>query len=130
LAQKRLWSRLCCRSFFAYSGLRTQIGFELNYGYFCTGCVSGDCRLAPIWQLASLASKPGSLSTGLVDEYRGLTELIVLNIGLSLGVISPLLFTMLVMALVTTFMTSLLEWTYPKNLIKLDMVESSEEEQV
>lgn len=46
---------------------------------------------------------------------RGLTELIVLNIGLSLGVISPLLFTMLViMALVTTFMTSpLLEWTFP-----------------
>ena len=37
---------------------------------------------------------------------RGLTELIVLNIGLSLGMISPALFTMLVvMALVTTFMT-------------------------
>ena len=56
---------------------------------------------------------------------RGLTELIVLNIGLELGVISPLIFTMLViMALVTTFMTSpLLEWTYPKKLIRLDMVE-------
>ena len=36
---------------------------------------------------------------------RGLTELIVLNIGLDLGVISHALFTMLVvMALVTTFM--------------------------
>ncbi|HEY9874311.1 MAG TPA: universal stress protein, partial [Candidatus Obscuribacterales bacterium] len=59
---------------------------------------------------------------------RGLTELIVLNIGLSLGVISPLLFTMLViMALVTTFMTSpLLEWTYPKKLIRLDIVEPEE----
>jgi hypothetical protein len=47
---------------------------------------------------------------------RGLTELIVLNIGLELGVISPVLFTMLViMALVTTFMTSpLLAWTYPR----------------
>jgi len=56
---------------------------------------------------------------------RGLTELIVLNIGLELGVITPLLFTMLViMALVTTFMTSpLLEWTYPKRLIKLDVIE-------
>jgi nucleotide-binding universal stress UspA family protein len=55
---------------------------------------------------------------------RGLTELIVLNIGLELKVISPLLFTMLViMALVTTFMTSpLLEWTYPKRLIKLNVV--------
>lgn len=57
---------------------------------------------------------------------RGLTELIVLNIGLSLGVISPLLFTMLVvMALVTTFMTSpLLKWTYPKKLMQLDRLEA------
>jgi Kef-type K+ transport system membrane component KefB len=38
---------------------------------------------------------------------RGLVELIVLNIGLDLGVITPRLFTMLViMALVTTMMTS------------------------
>ena len=60
---------------------------------------------------------------------RGLTELIVLNIGLELKVISPLLFTMLViMALVTTFMTSpLLELTYPKRLIRLDMVETAED---
>ena len=67
---------------------------------------------------------------GWLMNTRGLTELIVLNIGLSLGVISPLLFTMLViMALVTTFMTSpLLELTYPKKLIKLDMVEQEPEE--
>jgi Kef-type K+ transport system membrane component KefB len=38
---------------------------------------------------------------------RGLVELIVLNIGLDIGAISPRLFTMLViMALVTTFMTT------------------------
>ncbi len=38
---------------------------------------------------------------------RGLVELIVLNIGLDLGVITPRLFTMLVlMAIVTTMMTS------------------------
>jgi nucleotide-binding universal stress UspA family protein len=38
---------------------------------------------------------------------RGLTELVILNIGLDLGVIPPVLFAMLViMALVTTFMTS------------------------
>ena len=61
---------------------------------------------------------------------RGLTELIVMNIGLSLGVISPILFTMLViMALVTTFMTSpLLEWTYPKRLIGLDISEFSSDD--
>ncbi|MGH8000238.1 MAG: cation:proton antiporter, partial [Brasilonema sp.] len=67
---------------------------------------------------------------GWLMNTRGLTELIVLNIGLSLGVISPLLFTMLViMALVTTFMTSpLLEQTYPKRLIRLDVVEQEPEE--
>ena len=38
---------------------------------------------------------------------RGLMELIVLNVGLDLGVISPTLFAMLViMALVTTLMTA------------------------
>jgi nucleotide-binding universal stress UspA family protein len=60
---------------------------------------------------------------------RGLTELIVLNIGLNFGVISPLLFTMLViMALVTTFMTSpLLEWIYPKRLIRLNVAETETE---
>ena len=43
---------------------------------------------------------------GALMNTRGLTELIVLNLGLELGVISPALFTMLViMALVTTFMT-------------------------
>jgi Kef-type K+ transport system membrane component KefB len=47
---------------------------------------------------------------------RGLVELIVLNLGLDLGVISPQLFTMLVfMALVTTFATSpLLQLLMPK----------------
>jgi nucleotide-binding universal stress UspA family protein len=60
---------------------------------------------------------------------RGLTELIVLNIGLKFGVISPLLFTMLViMALVTTFMTSpLLEWIYPKRLIRMNAAEAETE---
>src|SRR5205807_3146951 len=42
---------------------------------------------------------------GTLMNTRGLTELIVLNIGLDLGVVSTQLFTMLVvMALVTTFM--------------------------
>lgn len=65
--------------FFAFSGIRTQIGL-----------VSGQ---APWGRCAA--------------NTRGLVELVVLNIGLDLGVISPTLFTMLViMALVTTFMTS------------------------
>jgi len=59
---------------------------------------------------------------------RGLMELIVLNIGLDLGVISPKLFTMMVlMALVTTFATSpLLEWIYPTSELTRDIVERAE----
>ena len=48
-----------------------------------------------------------SAALGILMNTRGLVELIVLNIGLDLGVITPRLFTMLViMALVTTMMTS------------------------
>src|SRR5207244_3320473 len=63
------------------------------------------------WLGAMLSARYGGFSLrdsaaiGALVNTRGLTELIVLNIGLDLGVISPVLFTMLVvMALVTTFM--------------------------
>jgi nucleotide-binding universal stress UspA family protein len=47
-------------------------------------------------------------------------ELVILTIGLELGVISPALFTMMVlMALITTAMTTpILEWLYPARLIR------------
>jgi K+:H+ antiporter len=46
---------------------------------------------------------------------RGLVELVILNVGLDLHVLSPTLFSMMViMALATTFMTApLLDWIYP-----------------
>ncbi len=47
-----------------------------------------------------------SLQLGALMNTRGLMELIALNIGYDLGILSPAIFTMLViMALVTTFMT-------------------------
>lgn len=47
-----------------------------------------------------------SLTIGALMNTRGLMELIVLNIGLELKVLTPEVFTMMViMALVTTFMT-------------------------
>jgi Kef-type K+ transport system membrane component KefB len=113
--------------FFAYSGLKTQVGLlntpqlwllclailgvAIVGKYFGTYYAARACKI----------EKREASALGWLMNTRGLTELIVLNIGLDLGVISPLLFTMLVvMALVTTFMTSpLLEWTYPKRLIKL-----------
>jgi Kef-type K+ transport system membrane component KefB len=55
---------------------------------------------------------------GILLNTRGLMELVVLNIGLDIKVISPALFSMMVvMALVTTFMTApLLQWIYPPRL--------------
>ncbi len=123
--------------FFAYSGLRTQIGL-LNQPKLWLLCLAvlvvaivGKYIGTYVAARVSGIDQREASALGWLMNTRGLTELIVLNIGLSLGVISPLLFTMLViMALVTTFMTSpLLEWTYPKQQIRLDVVESEPEEQ-
>jgi Kef-type K+ transport system membrane component KefB len=56
---------------------------------------------------------------------RGLMELVILNVGLDIGVLSPKLFSMMVlMALVTTFMTApLLEWAYPTRLIAAELAD-------
>ena len=52
-----------------------------------------------------------AVAIGALMNTRGLVELVVLNVGLSLGVISPALFAMLVlMALVTTAATTPVLW--------------------
>jgi Kef-type K+ transport system membrane component KefB len=113
--------------FFAYSGLKTQIGLLNNpelwllcaaiLGVAIVGKYVGTYYAARSCNI----DKQEASALGWLMNTRGLTELIVLNIGLELGVISPILFTMLViMALVTTFMTSpLLEWTYPRKSIPI-----------
>lgn len=114
--------------FFAYSGLRTQIGL-LNRpilwglcGLVLAVAVCGKYFGSYVAARVCGVEPREASALGWLMNTRGLTELIVLNIGLSLGVISPLLFTMLViMALVTTFMTSpLLDLTYPKPTIQED----------
>lgn len=117
--------------FFAFSGLRTEIGLLnrpelwLLCGAVLAVAISGKYIGTYVAARVSGINNRDASALGWLMNTRGLTELIVLNIGLSLGVITPLLFTMLViMALVTTFMTSpLLEWTYPKDKIRLDIVE-------
>jgi len=106
--------------FFAYSGLRTQIGLLNTPGlWLMCGMVIFVAIFGKFVGTFAAARVSGvepreATALGWLMNTRGLTELIVLNIGLSLNVISPLLFTMLViMALVTTFMTSpLLGLTY------------------
>ncbi|RCJ28624.1 sodium:proton antiporter [Nostoc minutum NIES-26] len=124
--------------FFAYSGLRTQIGLlnRPNLWLLCAlvlaVAIAGKYIGTYVAARVSGINNREASALGWLMNTRGLTELIVLNIGLELGVISPLVFTMLViMALVTTFMTSpLLEWTYPKRLIRLDIVEPEPQEKI
>jgi Kef-type K+ transport system membrane component KefB len=100
-------------AFFAYTGMRTEIGLVSGWTawFFC----------ALIILVATLGKFGGSFvaarftglnwrisaALGILMNTRGLMELIVLNIGLELGVISPTLFAMMViMALVTTIATT------------------------
>jgi Kef-type K+ transport system membrane component KefB len=100
-------------AFFAYTGMRTRVGLlsgvyewsicaliiiVATVGKFGGGAVAA--RVTGLgWRQAA--------GLGVLMNTRGLMELIVLNVGLDLGVISPTMFTMLVvMALVTTIATT------------------------
>jgi len=99
--------------FFAYSGLRTEIGLlntptawvmcALIIATACLGKFGGSAVAA---RLTGLSWREAS-ALGILMNTRGLMELIVLNLGIDLGILSPTLFTMLViMALVTTIATT------------------------
>jgi Kef-type K+ transport system membrane component KefB len=104
--------------FFVSSGLRTQIGLISTPSlWLLCFLVLAVARLGKILGGALSVRWMGeswkeSLTLGVLMNTRGLVELIVLNIGLDLGVLSPTLFTVLViMAVVTTMMASpLLPW--------------------
>jgi Kef-type K+ transport system membrane component KefB len=98
--------------FFAFTGLRTQIGLLSDWASVsvCLGLVVvatlgkfGGTMLTARW---SGMDWHDSFALGALMNARGLVELIVLNIGFDLGILSPRVFTMMVvMALVTTCMT-------------------------
>lgn len=98
--------------FFAFSGLRTQIGL-LNDAHLWKVCgiiilvaVAGKFGVGMISARMTGQSWKDSFILGALLNTRGLMELIVLNIGYDLGVLNPQIFSMMVlMALVTTFMT-------------------------
>lgn len=113
--------------FFAYSGLNTNIGLLGSWQ------AAGVCALVIL--VATLGKYGGVLvaartlggmppreasALGWLMNTRGLTELVILNVGLQLGVISPAVFTMFVlMALATTFFSPIiLERVYPTRLIR------------
>jgi Kef-type K+ transport system membrane component KefB len=100
-------------AFFAFTGMRTEIWLLSDFWLWLwcgliivvatVGKLGGTMIAA---RLTGLGMRE-SAGLGVLMNTRGLMELVVLNIGLDLGVISPTLFTMMVvMAIVTTVATS------------------------
>jgi Kef-type K+ transport system membrane component KefB len=114
--------------YFAFTGLRSS--------FFLIAGAEMWLYCAVIIALAIIGKLGGSLfaaritgmswreaaAVGVLMNTRGLVELVILNIGLDLGILSPALFSIMVlMALVTTFMTSpLLSWIYPERLARME----------
>ena len=98
--------------FFVFTGINTKIGLiNDSYLWQITGLIILVAVIGKFFGSALAAKFVGqnwrdSLTIGALMNTRGLMELIVLNIGLDLKVLTPKVFTMMViMALVTTFMT-------------------------
>jgi len=98
--------------FFVFTGLRTEIGLINDTNLWkITGLIILVAIVGKFVGSALAARFVGqnwrdSLSIGALMNTRGLMELVVLNIGYDLGILSPEIFSMMViMALVTTFMT-------------------------
>ncbi|MGH9399886.1 MAG: cation:proton antiporter, partial [Thermoanaerobaculia bacterium] len=103
--------------FFAFTGLRTEIGLlndargwllcGLIVAVATAGKLGGTLFAARLTRL----SWADSFALGALMNTRGLMELIALNLGYELGILSPRVFAMMVlMALVTTLSTAPLLW--------------------
>jgi len=111
LQSEQLVLTLLMPIFFAISGLRTKVsllqGPEMVAVLAAVLLVAVGGKYLGCWGVATLAGMPQrqAQAVGWLMNTRGLTELVVLNVGLSLGVIGPALFTVMVlMALITTAM--------------------------
>jgi Kef-type K+ transport system membrane component KefB len=114
--------------YFAFTGLRSSFLLIVGAGmwFYCALIIV----LAVVGKFGGslVAAKFSGMSwreaaaVGVLMNTRGLVELIILNVGLDLGILSPALFSVMVlMALVTTFMTSpLLRWIYPERLAQAE----------
>jgi len=95
--------------FFAYSGLSTHLSLlwstELLLLAVVVILIASVGKGIACWGAARLAGRPNreAMAIGALMNARGLMELIILNIGLERGLITPTLFTvMVIMTLVTT----------------------------
>jgi Kef-type K+ transport system membrane component KefB len=100
-------------AFFAFAGMRTQIDLVAGWSeWLVVALIIGVATVGKVGGTVAGARASGlewrtAAALGILMNTRGLMELIVLNIGLDLGVISPKLYTMMVlMALATTLATT------------------------
>ncbi len=111
--------------FFVITGLRTQIGLIneghlwITFGWILLIAVAGKFGGGALAARITGQSWKDSLFIGVLMNTRGLMQLIFLNIGYDLGILSPQIFAMMVlMALVTTFMTGpaldFINWLMPE----------------
>ncbi|MCE3294876.1 MAG: transporter, family [Crocinitomicaceae bacterium] len=98
--------------YFVFTGLRTQIGLLDNWDAWKLAALVITVAVTGKFVGSALAARfvgqswKDSLMIGALMNTRGLMELVVLNIGYDLGVLTPEVFAiMVIMALVTTFMT-------------------------
>lgn len=109
--------------FFTYSGLRTRLDMVNNLNLLLIALVvlvaSVLAKGVACWAAARLNGEDNrtAMAVGTLMNARGLMELIIINIGLSKGIIQPALFSMMVlMAIVTTLMASpLFELVYGRH---------------
>lgn len=111
--------------FFVFTGLRTQIGLLDDPYLWKVAALIFVVAVIGKFASSALAARfvgqnwKDSLTIGALMNTRGLTELVALNIGYDLGVLSPELFSMMViMALATTFMTGpaldFIDWIFKR----------------
>lgn len=109
--------------FFAFTGLRASVALIsgdmwVYMALILLVAVAGKMAGCAFAARASGMSWRESWALGTLMNTRGLMAFVILNVGYDIGVISPALFSMMVlMALATTFMTTpVLEWIYPERL--------------
>ena len=108
--------------FFVYNGLRTSIGLINGMDLWLISGIIIGVAVASKLVVTAVSIRAGgltwreSLAVGALVNARGLVELVILNVGLDLHIISPTLFSiMVIMAVTTTFMTPpLVTWILPQ----------------
>jgi Kef-type K+ transport system membrane component KefB/nucleotide-binding universal stress UspA family protein len=116
--------------FFAYTGLQTRIGVLDNgeMWFYCGLVILTAC--AGKFGGSTLAARACGMpwreagAIGILMNTRGLMELVILNVGRELGVITDAIFAMMViMALTTTALTTpILHLVYPRKLMEAEQM--------